>query len=65
VVTVAGVIYVSTGKVSAAASSQLYTLTVNGKAMHAGKNELVPYEQKGTIMVPLRTAAEALGYKVS
>lgn len=63
VVTVAGALYASAGKVSAAAPA--YTLTVNGKPMQVSKSELMPYEQKGTVLVPLRATAEALGYKVS
>ncbi|PZT55613.1 copper amine oxidase N-terminal domain-containing protein [Paenibacillus silvae] len=65
VVTVAGALYASATKVSAAASVPSYTLTVNGKAIQTSKPGLMPFEQKGTVMVPLRATAESLGYKVS
>lgn len=65
VVTVAGTLYASATKVSAAASTPAYTLTVNGKEIQTSKTELMPFEQKGTVFVPLRATAESLGYKVS
>lgn len=65
VVTIAGAMYASATKVSAAASEPAYTLTVNGKAIQTSKPELMPFEHKGTVLVPLRATAESLGYKVS
>ncbi|MBB6023376.1 hypothetical protein HNR77_004476 [Paenibacillus sp. JGP012] len=65
VVSVAGALYASAAKVSAAASTPEYSLTVNGRVVEVKRAEQMPYEQKGTVMVPLRAAAEALGYKVS
>ncbi|WP_145333042.1 copper amine oxidase N-terminal domain-containing protein [Paenibacillus xylanexedens] len=65
VVTVAGALYASATKVSAAASAPAYTLTVNGKEIQTSKTELMPFEHKGTVLVPLRATAESLGYEVS
>nr|WP_154891221.1 copper amine oxidase N-terminal domain-containing protein [Paenibacillus xylanexedens] len=65
VVTVAGALYASATKASAAASTPEYTLTVNGKEIQTSKTKLMPFEQKGTVLVPLRATAESLGYKVS
>ena len=65
VVTIAGAMYASANKVSAAASEPAYTLTVNGKAIQTSKPELMPFEHKGTVLVPLRATAESLGYEVS
>ncbi|MBU5353383.1 copper amine oxidase N-terminal domain-containing protein [Paenibacillus barcinonensis] len=65
VVSVAGALYASTAKVSAAASTPEYSLMVNGRVVEVKRAEQMPYEQKGTVMVPLRATAESLGYKVS
>lgn len=65
VVTVAGALYASAAQVSAAASTPEYTLTVNGKEIQTSKTELMPFEQKGTVLVPLRATAESLGYTVN
>ncbi|PYE47211.1 copper amine oxidase N-terminal domain-containing protein [Paenibacillus barcinonensis] len=65
VVSVAGSLYASAAKVSAAASTPEYSLTVNGRVVEVKRAERMPFEQKGTVMVPLRATAEALGYKVS
>lgn len=65
VVTVAGALCASATKVSAAASTSAYTLTVNGKEIQTSKTGLMPFEHKGTVLVPLRATAESLGYEVS
>jgi hypothetical protein len=65
VVAVAGTLHASVTRVNAAPSTPEYSLTVNGQAVQVKAAGQMPFEQKGTVMVPLRATAEALGYKVS
>lgn len=41
-----------------------YAIMVNGKALDIRGLPVAPYEENGTIMVPLRKIGEALGYEV-
>jgi len=66
VVTAAGALYASTSAAKVSATgAQEYTLTVNGRAVQVNTAEQMPFEHKGTVMVPLRATAESLGYEVS
>lgn len=41
-----------------------YTIVVNGQALDIRGLPVAPYEENGTMMVPLRKIGEALGYEV-
>lgn len=49
---------------AAEGTQRTYTLTVSGKTIDLEELPVAPYEENGTVMVPLRKVGEALGYKV-